>query len=102
VTTPERSCYPEYQIADPQRQARRLAAAMASRPTTANTRLGSPEPRWAMEGEELREIEAVAAEERSGGTGSLRRGRSAARWLLEWRARDASVRPLGGRPATAS
>jgi hypothetical protein len=30
VTMPERSCYPEYQIADPQRQARRLAAATAS------------------------------------------------------------------------
>ena len=71
---PERSCYPEYQIADPQRQARRLAAATASRPTTASTDWAVRSRRWAMEGEELREIESVAAEERSSGTGSLRRG----------------------------
>ena len=64
---PERSCYPEYQIADPLRQARRLAAATASRPTPRNDRLGSPEPTMAMEREVHREIEAVAAEERSDG-----------------------------------
>jgi hypothetical protein len=44
---PERSCYPEYQIADPRRQARRLAAATASGPTTAST-VGSPESTMAM------------------------------------------------------